>query len=62
MRPEGLLVRLAALRESLSPVSKRVIDFILAHQDQIVHMSVSEVAAAVGVSMAVWCGCASRSA
>jgi RpiR family carbohydrate utilization transcriptional regulator len=49
--PEGLLVRLAALRESLSPVSKRVIDFILAHQDQIVHMSVSEVAAAVGVSI-----------
>ncbi|MFQ3566188.1 MAG: MurR/RpiR family transcriptional regulator [Aggregatilineales bacterium] len=49
--PEGLLVRLAALRESLSPVSKRVIDYILEYQDEIVHMSVSEVAAAVGVSI-----------
>lgn len=49
--PDGIMVRLAVSRERLSPVSQRVIDYILASKDQVVHMSVSEVAAAVGVSI-----------
>lgn len=49
--PEGILVRLAATREGLSPVSQRVIGYILDNREQVVHMSVSEVAGAVGVSI-----------
>jgi DNA-binding MurR/RpiR family transcriptional regulator len=49
--PDGILVRLTVASQRLSPVSKRVIDYILAHKQQIVHMSVSEVAAAANVSI-----------
>lgn len=47
----GILVRLTTSREGLSPVSQRIIDYILEHKEQVVHMSVSEVATAARVSI-----------
>jgi RpiR family transcriptional regulator, carbohydrate utilization regulator len=49
--PGGILIRLRGMRDSLSPVSQRIIDFIIEHQADVIHMSVSDVAAAVGVSI-----------
>lgn len=49
--PGGILIRLRGMRDSLSPVSQRIIDYIIEHQADVIHMSVSEVAAAVGVSI-----------
>ncbi len=48
--PEGMTLRLSAMRASLSAAAQRIIDYILAHREDVVHMSVTEVADAVGVS------------
>jgi RpiR family transcriptional regulator, carbohydrate utilization regulator len=46
----GLLARLKALRDSLPSASRQVADYILDHPDETIHMSVTEVADAAGVS------------
>lgn len=41
---EGVLDRLNSVRASLPPTAARIADFILAHADEVIHMSVTEVA------------------
>lgn len=40
----GIRARIETLRESLAPTSRRIADFILEHAEDVVHMSVTEVA------------------
>lgn len=40
----GIRARIEALRDSLAPTSRRIADFILEHAEDVVHMSVTEVA------------------
>lgn len=47
----GILVRLQAMRDNLSPVSQRIIDYVVENRSDVIHMSVSEVAAEIGVSI-----------
>lgn len=47
---EGVLQRIQVVRNSLPPVTGRVADFVLGAPDQVVNMSVTEVADAVAVS------------
>lgn len=47
----GIIPRLENLRKTLAPISQRIVDFILEHPQEIIGMSVSEVSAAIGVSV-----------
>jgi len=47
---QGILARLRATRDTLPPTAKRIADFILAQPDEVVHMSVTEVAEGAGAS------------
>ncbi len=47
---EGALDRLQALRANLPPTAARIADFIIAHADEVVHMSVTDVAERTGAS------------
>ena len=47
---QGILARLRATRDTLPPAAKRIADFILAQPDEVVHMSVTEVAEGAGAS------------
>lgn len=46
----GVVARIAAIRDGLPNVGQRIADYILLNQVDIVHMSVTEVAEALGVS------------
>ncbi len=46
----GVVARIKAMRDSLSTVGERIADFILSHPQDIIHMSVTEVADALDVS------------
>lgn len=46
----GIVARITAIRDGLPAVSQRIADYILTHQADVVHMSVSEVADALAVS------------
>lgn len=41
---EGVIERLRAMREQLPPTAQRIADFIVAHADDVVHMSVTDLA------------------
>ncbi|MBI1258955.1 MAG: SIS domain-containing protein [Chloroflexi bacterium] len=45
-----MVARIKAMRDSLSTVGERIADFILSHPQDIIHMSVTEVADALDVS------------
>lgn len=47
---QGILARLRATRDTLPPTAKKIADFILAQPDEVVHMSVTEVAEGAGAS------------
>lgn len=47
---EGALDRLKALRAGLPPTAARIADFLVTHADEVVHMSVTEVAERAGAS------------
>jgi DNA-binding MurR/RpiR family transcriptional regulator len=47
---QGVLARLRATRDTLPPTAKKIADFILAQPDEVVHMSVTEVAEGAGAS------------
>jgi len=47
---QGILARLRATRDPLPPTAKKIADFILAQPDEMVHMSVTEVAEGAGAS------------
>jgi DNA-binding MurR/RpiR family transcriptional regulator len=47
---DGALDRLRALRANLPPTAARIADFLIAHADEVVHMSVTEVAERAGAS------------
>lgn len=49
--PEGITVRLRSIRDDLSPVSQKIVDFILDNPRRVIGMSVSDVAAELGVSV-----------
>jgi RpiR family transcriptional regulator, carbohydrate utilization regulator len=48
--PGSTMARLAAVRDGLSPVARRIADFILGNREKVIHMSITEVAERVRVS------------
>lgn len=46
----GILARLRATRDTLPPTAKKIADFILSQPNEVVHMSVTEVAEGAGAS------------
>lgn len=47
---QGILARLRATRDTLPPTAKKIADFILEQPEEVVHMSVTEVAEGAGAS------------
>src|SRR5262245_59807380 len=46
----AVAARLATLRDKLPPVARKIADFILKNRDEVIHMSITEVAERVDVS------------
>lgn len=46
----AIVTRIASIRDTLGATGQRIVDFIASHPEEVVHMSVSEVADRTGAS------------